>query len=300
MKLGNYKGLNIGYEKAEPVTKEMVDSELNNLLASKVSYNSVDKKAELGDTTNIDYEGFLDGVPFDGGKDNGYDLTLGSGSFIPGFEEGLVGFKKGDDVDVNVTFPDDYHAKDLAGKAVVFKCHINDVKVRIDAKLDDDLAKEFGLPTAEALMQALENQMNAKAEEEAQNKYLDKLIKTIVSSSEIEVSDEVSSKKVDEMLSYYEQQMAQYGMSLEAYLNMTGKTLDEFKETLKSDAMVEAKSDILLDEIAKQESISISDEELEARRAKWQPRQPRVTTGYLSRYEKMVTSGNRGAILEVK
>jgi trigger factor len=125
MNVSNYKNLNVGKKEFTPATEEEMNQELNNLLKSKITYNEKEGKSALGDTVNIDYKGLLDDVPFEGGTAEKYDLGLGSGSFIPGFEEQLVGYSKGDDVDVHVTFPEQYHAENLAGKAVVFKCHIH-------------------------------------------------------------------------------------------------------------------------------------------------------------------------------
>ena len=162
MKIANYKGLNIGRVGYVPVTEEEVNKEIDALLQSKISTVEKEGKSSLGDIVTIDFEGFLDGVPFEGGKGEKYDLELGSNSFIPGFEDALVGYEKGANVDVNVTFPDEYHAKNLAGKPVVFKCFIHAVKEKKEAVLDDNLAKEFGIPTAQELLVELERQMNLK------------------------------------------------------------------------------------------------------------------------------------------
>ena len=144
MKIGNYKGLEIGKEEFVPVTGMEVEREITNLLRQKVAFNTKEGKSELGDTVNIDYKGLLDDVAFEGGTAEKYDLELGSHSFIPGFEDQLVGYEAGSDVDVNVTFPEEYHAPNLAGKAVVFKCHIHEVKQRVTPEFNDEFAKEFG------------------------------------------------------------------------------------------------------------------------------------------------------------
>lgn len=264
MKLGTYKNLNLG--KAEPtkVTKEEVDSELTKLLQSKVSYNTKNGKSQIGDTVNIDYEGFLDGVPFEGGKSEHYDLELGSHSFIPGFEEGLVGFEANSDVDVNVTFPSEYHAPNLAGKAVVFKCHIHEVKTRVEAKLNDDFAREFGLESADALVKELERQMNAKKQNDADNEYLAKLIKEIVDHSEVEIEPDMVEKRTDEIIKYLEQNIGQYGMDINAYLSMSGQTMESLKEQAKAQATSAVKSDLVIAEIAAIEGIVADDAEINA------------------------------------
>lgn len=264
MKLGTYKNLNLGKSEPTKVTKEEVDSELTKLLQSKVSYNTKNGKSQIGDTVNIDYEGFLDGIPFEGGKSEHYDLELGSHSFIPGFEEGLVGFEANSDVDVNVTFPSEYHAPNLAGKAVVFKCHIHEVKTRVEAKLDDDFAHEYGLESADALVKELERQMNAKKQNDADNEYLAKLIKEIVDHSEVEIEPDMVEKRTDEIIKYLEQNIGQYGMDINAYLSMSGQTMDALKEQAKAQATSAVKSDLVIAEIAAIEGIVADDDEINA------------------------------------
>lgn len=263
MKIGNYKGLNVGKKDFIPVTLEEVETEINKLLESKISTKEKNSKSELGDTVNINFEGFIDDVPFEGGKGENYDLVLGSNSFIPGFEDQLVGYLKGDDVDVKVTFPKEYHAENLAGKDAIFKCHINEVKEKVEAVLDDEFAKSFGIPTALELKNELERQMNAKKKNEADNEYLDKLVKVILEDSNIEVAEEIVKNRIDEMVSYYEQNIAQYGMDFNSYLQMTGKTLEQFRDEITDEAIESAKSDILFAEIAKLEKVNVTSDELE-------------------------------------
>ena len=189
MKIGNYKGLEIGKEEFVPVTGLEVEREITNLLRQQVSYATKEGKSEVGDTVNIDYKGLLDDVAFDGGTAEKYDLELGSHSFIPGFEEALVGYEAGSDVDVHVTFPEQYHAPNLAGKAVVFKCHIHEVKKKVNPEFNDEFAKGFGLESAEALKNELEKQMNDKKLEDLNNAYMDKLMRKIIEDSEVEVEE---------------------------------------------------------------------------------------------------------------
>lgn len=263
MKIGNYKGLNVGKKDFIPVTLEEVETEIKKLLEAKISTKEKDSKSILGDTVNINFEGFVDGVPFEGGKGENYDLVLGSNSFIPGFEDQLVGYLKGDDVDVNVEFPKEYHAENLAGKPALFKCHINAVKEKVEAKLDDEFAKSFGIPTANELKNELERQMNAKKKNEDDNEYLDKLVKVILENSDILVDEEIVKNRIDEMVSYYEGNIAQYGMDFNSYLEMTGKTLEQFRDEITDDAIESAKSDILFNEIAKLEKVNVTSDELE-------------------------------------
>ena len=263
MKIANYRGLKIGREGYVPVSKDEVNREIDALLKSKISATEKNGKSANGDIVNIDFEGFLDGVAFEGGKGEKYDLELGSNSFIPGFEDALIGFSKGDNVDVNVTFPENYHEKSLAGKPVVFKCYIHEVKEKKEAVLDDELAKEFGIPTASELMAELERQMNLKKKNEADNEYLDKLVKAILVDSEIDLEENKVKSRIDEMVEYYESNIAQYGMDLDNYLKMSNKTLEQFRDELTSDAIESVKSDELFNEIAKLEGIDVTDSELE-------------------------------------
>lgn len=263
MKIANYKGLKIGRVHFVPVSKEEVDNEINALLQSKIKTVEKNGKSAKGNIVNIDFEGFIDGKAFDGGKGEKYDLELGSNSFIPGFEDQLIGYEKGANVDVTVAFPKDYHEKSLAGKPAVFKCFIHEVKERVEAKLDDELAKEFGIPTAKELLVELERQMNLKKKNEADNEYLDKLVKEILKDSDIDVEDDKVKSRIDEMVSYYESNIAQYGMDLDNYLKMSNKTLEQFRDELANDALESVESDVLFNEIAKAENISVLEDELE-------------------------------------
>jgi len=263
MKIANYKGLNIGRVVYVPVTEEEVNKEIDALLQSKISTVEKEGKSSLGDIVTIDFEGFIDGVPFEGGKGEKYDLELGSNSFIPGFEDALVGYEKGANVDVNVTFPEEYHAKNLAGKPVVFKCFIHAVKEKKEAVLDDNLAKEFGIPTAQELLVELERQMNLKKKNEADNEYLEKLVKKILADSDVETPEAEVKARIDDMVGYYENNIAQYGMDFDSYLKMANKTLEQFRDELTDEAIESVKGDVLFNEIAKLENISVSDEELE-------------------------------------
>lgn len=263
MKIGKYKGLELGKEEFVPVTGLEVEREITNLLQSKQSYQTKAGKSELGDTVNIDYKGLLDDVAFEGGTAEKYDLELGSHTFIPGFEDQLVGYEAGSDVDVHVSFPEQYHAPNLAGKAVVFKCHIHEVKQKVNPEFNDAFAQEFGLPTKEALQQELEKQMNAKKQEDLNNKYMDKLMRAIIEDSEVEVAEEKMKAKVDEMYGYYESQIAGYGLDINTYLSMQNMTVESFRDELAKQAMEAAKFDVVIDEIRKLENILVSEKEIE-------------------------------------
>lgn len=262
-KFADYKNLSIEKVQPNPVSEEEVNSTLQAIVTKSVTQKTKEGKSSLGDIVNIDFEGFIDGVAFEGGKGEKFDLELGSNSFIPGFEEQLVGYEKGDEVDVNVSFPEDYHAEQLKGKPAVFKCKIHEVKEKVIPALDDNFAKAQGFENVEDLRSALKEQMEQKNIAASYNKYFEAVCSYLVENSELEVSEEQMNKSMDNVLAYYEQSVSRYGISLPQYLEMTGKTLDEFKESLKPEAIRGAKINMILDHIAQEEAIKVSEEEVE-------------------------------------
>ena len=185
-----YKGNHLGKEIAHSVTAQEVNTHLEQMLAQHVHTKTKDGAAENGDVVNLDFEGFLDGVAFQGGKGEKYDLELGSHSFIPGFEEQLVAHKAGDDVDVNVTFPENYQAKELAGKAVVFKCKIHEVKTKIKMELNDEFAAHLGYKTLDELKEGVKKDLSRQHQDELDRAYLEKLLRHLVNTSTIDVNAE--------------------------------------------------------------------------------------------------------------
>lgn len=262
MKIGTYKGIELNMDAYVPVTKEEVENELANIVARKQSYKTKEGKSALGDTVNIDYKGLLDDVAFEGGTAEKYDLELGSNSFIPGFEDQLVGYEAGSDVDVNVTFPEQYHAPNLAGKDVVFKCHIHEVKEKVTPVLNDEFAQSYGLANVSELKNQLELEMNKKKKNDWDNEYLGRLMVKIIAESEVEVSEELMKSRVDEMYDYYEQQIAQYGMDINTYLTMQNISMEDFRNQLAVQAMDSAKGDVIFEEIAKAEGITVSEDDI--------------------------------------
>ena len=262
-KFADYKNLKIEKPVIQPVSEEELNSTLQAVVAKSVSLETKEGKSELGDVVNIDFEGFVDGVAFEGGKGEKYDLELGSNSFIPGFEEQLIGYVSGDEVDVNVTFPENYHAEQLKGKPAVFKCKIHEVKTKVVPSLDDEFARKQGFSTVDELREALRVQMEQRNRANAYNKYFDEVCSYLVLNSELEVSEEQLEVSMQNVLAYYEQSVAQYGISLPQYLEMTGKKLEEFKETLKPEAIRGAKINMILDHIAYEENIVVTEEEVE-------------------------------------
>ena len=262
-KLCEYKGLTLGKEEVKPVTEQELTAALNSLVERSTTYEEVEKAAELGDMTNIDFEGFVDGVAFEGGKGEKYDLVLGSNSFIPGFEDQLVGTRKGQTIDVNVTFPKEYHAENLKGKQAVFKCVVNQVKVKKVASLDDEFAKAHGLNTIEELREAVKAEIADRNMHKSQSNYFDKLCSYLIDNSEVEVTKEAEEKSRANVIAYYKQMVSMYGMGLEQYLQMCGQTMESFHTTIEPEVIKGAKVNLILAQIANLEKLSTSDEEVE-------------------------------------
>ena len=223
--------------------------------------NVEDRAIENGDTAVIDFEGFVDGVAFDGGKGENHSLEIGSGSFIPGFEEQLVGKNAGDDVDVNVTFPEEYHAEDLAGKEATFKVKIHEIKAKEIPELDDEFVQDVSEFDTVA---EYKDSVKAKLEEQKQNEikraYQDEAIDKIVDKSTMELPDAMIDTQCENMINQFAQQMAQQGLSMYQYL----QTLDQLKEQVRPDAITRIKSSLVLEQIAKEENIEITDADVDA------------------------------------
>ncbi len=263
--LGEYKGIEI--EKlSEEATDEDVEAELKKLAEDDFRLESKEGAAENGDTVVIDYEGSVDGVPFDGGKGENYNLVLGSGSFIPGFEDQLVGAKAGEDVTVNVTFPEDYHAKELAGKAAVFACTVHDVKTKIIPEINDDFAAEKSeFDTLDEYKADLKTKITERKANQAKNEYEVKAIETAAKNAEVEIPECMFDNAVDQMLSNYERQISQYGIKFEDYLKMTGSTIEDIREQTRPRAEQIVREQLVLEKIADVEELKASDEQIDER-----------------------------------
>lgn len=261
----DYKGL--PYEvKAVEVTDEDVEKELSGMRERYADVETVDGEAASGDTVNIDYEGFKDGVAFDGGKAEGYNLVLGSNSFIPGFEDQLIGAKAGDEKELNLTFPKEYHAEDLAGKDVVFKVKVNEVKRKVLPELDDDFAKDVSIKDVETvedlrkfLRERLENTRKQEAENAADNELMSKLVECV----EADIPDVMIDDEVQGQIQQLQAQLSQYGMSLTSYLQMMGKKPEDLKNDFRADAEKNVKARMALSKIAELEKLEPTDEDVE-------------------------------------
>ncbi len=258
--LGEYKGLTAPKEATE-VTDEDIDNELKPFVSRATRLVSAERAAKNGDTAVIDFEGFLDGVPFEGGKGEGHSLELGSGSFVPGFEEQLVGAKAGDELELNVTFPEDYHA-DLAGKAVVFKVKVQEVKEKQVPALDDEFAKDVSeFETLADFRKDLGDKLKVRRESETQRAYESALLEQVVANMTVEIPEAMVDYRVDQMVKDYANRVTSQGISFEQYLQMMGMTMADMRSQAREGALRQVQVDLALSAIAAAENIEISDEE---------------------------------------
>ena len=263
--LGAYKGIEIS-KVDNTVSEEDVEARLNEMVNRNARLTSVEDKAlENGDTAVIDFEGFKNGVAFEGGKGENYNLVIGSNTFIPGFEDQLVGKKAGEEVEVNVTFPEDYHAENLAGKPVVFNVKVNDVKVKEVPALDDEFAKDT---TEFETLAELRADVKAKLEEQAKNaadaEMRNALVEKVSANTEVEVPEAMVQHQIDNMLMELNYQLQYQGLNLEQLLQMTGRGLDELREERRADAERLVKSSLVLEAIAEKENVEANDADVDA------------------------------------
>ncbi|MGN0459146.1 MAG: trigger factor [Eubacterium sp.] len=268
VKLGKYKGLKGSMMDAE-ATDEDVNEELKNMQDRNSRLITVeDRAAEMGDTTDINFEGFVDGVAFEGGKGENYPLELGSNSFIPGFEEQIAGHKTGEEFDVNVTFPEEYEPS-LAGKDAVFKCSINEIKAKELPELDDEFAKDVSdFDTLDKLKDDLKKQISERKEANAKTDFENQLIEQVVENMEVEIPECMFTQKCDEMMQDYGYRLQMQGIDLNTYLQYLGQTMDQFKAQFMDGAKQQVKVKLALDAIVKAEGIEATEEEIEAEVAK--------------------------------
>ena len=263
-KIGEYKGLKVDREIA-PVTDEAVDADVAS--AQKRAAREIeitDRAAEMGDTADIDYEGFSDGVPFDGGKDAGHKLKLGSGEFIPGFEEQIVGKNIGEEFDVNVSFPEEYHAKELAGKAVVFKCKLNALTTEELPELDDEFAKDLSFETFEEYKADVRKKLEERAAASADRAVEGKLNDLLIDLLEADIPEEMYQNEAENQVRDYDMQLRQNGLDLNTYFKYTGQNLDQLRENFRPRAERAVKTRLALEAIVAAEGLEATDEELEA------------------------------------
>ena len=269
VELGQYKGLQIGKKEAKVTAKE-VNEAIDNLRKQNASLIVKEGEAAEGDTVVMDFVGVIDGKAFDGGSAQNYELELGSHSFIPGFEEQLIGVKAGEHRDVNVSFPESYGAPELAGKAAVFGCDVHEVKEKKLPELNDEFVKELGqdAKTVEELKEATKKDLVAKKESENKREHLSKLYEAIAKNSKIEIPEEMVKDQAEAMKKDMEQRMAQSGLTLEQYLQFTGEKEENFMKKLEEDAKRDITNYFILEEVGKKEALEVTDADLEFEYAK--------------------------------
>mgnify|MGYP004508356445 FL=1 len=265
VKLGQYKGL-----EAVQLPTEADDEDVANELTNMLDRNSrlvtvEDRAAEMGDTAEIDFEGFVDGVAFDGGKGENYPLELGSGSFIPGFEEQVAGHKTEEAFDVNVTFPEEYQAENLAGKDAVFKVKIHEIKTKEVPALDDEFAKDVSeFDTLDELKADLKKQLSEKKAEDARRDLENQLLEQAIDGMEAEIPEVMFTKRADEMINDYTYRLQAQGIDLQTYLQYMGQDMDAFRATFKDGAEKQVKASLVLEAIVAAEKLEATEDEINA------------------------------------
>ena len=260
--LGQYKGIEVPKREVKVEDSE-VDAELSRMAERNARIETVDRAAQMGDTVVIDFEGFEGGKPFQGGKAEDYSLTLGSGSFIPGFEEALVGAVAGEERDVNVTFPENY-AKELAGKPAVFKCKVHEVKESIKPELDDEFAKDVSeFDTLDALKNDIRERFTKSREEQNERAFESSAVQLAAANMTCNVPACMIDEQVDHQIEQFAYQLQSQGMKMEDYTKMIGGDLSSLRQSMRPMAEQTVRSDILLSEIARAENLEVTDEEVE-------------------------------------
>ena len=264
VKLGDYKGVEIDKFSAE-VTEEEVNAEIDRERDNRARMVSVeDRPVQDGDMTELDFEGFVDGVAFEGGKGENYPLTIGSGAFIPGFEEQLIGAELNKEVEVNVTFPEDYNAEHLAGKDAVFKCTVKEIKAKELPELDDEFASEVSeYDTLEEYKANVRKGLEEKKAKQAKEEKEDAAMAAVVENAEIEIPEAMLTTEQRQMYDQFAQRITMQGIQMEQYMQMTGSTKEGMLEQLKPQAERKIKSRLCMEAVAKAENITASEEEYE-------------------------------------
>ena len=261
--LGEYKGVEVPKSETE-VTDEDIDAEIKKEQEKNSRTVTVeDRGAENGDITTIDFEGFVDGVAFEGGKGTDYPLTLGSGSFIPGFEDQLVGAKAGDHVEVNVTFPEEYQAAELAGKAAVFQCDVNKVETKELPELDDDFAQDVSeFDTLAEYREDVKKNLTEKKEKEARAAKENAAVDKAIENAEMEIPDAMLNTQVRQMMNDFASRMQSQGLTMEQYFQFTGMTAEKMQEEMNPQALKRIQTRLVLEKIAETENIEVSEDEV--------------------------------------
>lgn len=265
VKLGEYRGVEAGKPEF-PITEEDVDRDLKRVIERNARLIPIEDRAVMdGDTVNIDYEGFLDDVPFEGGKGEGYDLKIGSKTFIPGFEEQLIGKETGEEFALDVTFPEDYNSEELKGKAVVFKGKVNSIKVRELPIADDDFARDVSeFDTLAEYRDSLRAKLEEGAQHRADASFEDNVVRAVVETAEVDIPAIMIENEVERMVDEQRNQMRYQGIELEQYLQYVGQDLNAFREQLRESAETRVKTSLVLEAISKAEKVEATEEEVTA------------------------------------
>ncbi len=264
VKLGKYKGVE-AEKPAVSVTKKDIDAELKVMLEKNARLVTVERAAKNGDTVVIDFEGFVDDVAFEGGKSENHSLKLGSNQFIPGFEDQLVGVSAGDEKDVNVTFPKEYHADELAGKAAVFKVKVHEVKETELPVADDDFAKDVSeFDTLDELKKDLEKKLRDTREKMASEAFDDAVLREVVNGMEVEIPDVMIDAQLDQIANDFAQRLQMQGITLEQYLEMMQTDMDGFRQNFRIQAEAQVKSRLALEAVSKAEGLEPTDADVDA------------------------------------
>ena len=267
VKLGEYKGLTAPKEEVK-ITDKDIDGELKPYIDRATRLVSVKRKAKKGDTAVIDFEGFDNGTPFEGGKGENYDLKLGAGMFVPGFEEQVVGMKAGEEKDIDITFPEDYHA-DLAGKAVVFHVKVNEVKEAQAPEVDDEFAKDVSeFETLADFRKSLGDKLLERRQAQAKADFENAVLEQLVENMECEVPDGMVERQTDQLMEDYAMRLRSQGITLENYMTMMGMTPEAMRASAKPSALKQVQIELALTAVAQAENIQVSDEECDAEAAK--------------------------------
>ena len=264
VKLGKYKGIEV--EKMDlDVTDDEVDAEIDkqrNMNARSIDVT--DRAVQDGDTVSLDFEGFVDGVAFDGGKGTDYPLTIGSGAFIPGFEEQLVGFEIGQEGDVNVKFPEDYQAENLAGKDATFKCKVNSIRAKELPELNDEFASDAGFDTVAEYKEDVKKKLEEKKAADEKAKREDAVVRAVIEDSEMELPEAMIETQQRQMVNEFAQRLQMQGMNMDQYLQYTGGSVDQMLAQVKPQAIERIKSRLVLEAVADAEKIEVSDADVDA------------------------------------
>ena len=264
VKVENYKGVEIEKVSAE-VEDERIDAELQNMLNSHARTVTVEAPVEDGNTAVIDFKGLLEGEAFEGGSAEKFDLVIGSGSFIPGFEDQIIGHKAGEEFEVNVTFPEDYPAEELAGKPVVFEVKLHEVKVKELPELNDEFAQDTTeFESLEELKADIRTKLEDNAKEEAKSKMRDAVVEKVAEGVEVDIPNSMVEAQMDRMLNDLNMQLSYQGWSIEQFAELSGQSMEEIRESRRDDALKMVKNTLVVEEVAEMEKVEVTQEDLDA------------------------------------